>query len=269
MKQSGINALKDLLFEEEREKYQQLHAVIKEIEERMDEDLDLQELPQAQVELLLERMMEFMPEKLGPTITKTLKVQIRESQDDVVQALFPIIGQMIKRYIQQEIATLSEKLDRQFDDALSIDRLMLRIKAWITGTKYSELLLAETNRSTVQEIFIIEEQSGILMASYSRQGLLDQDMVAGMLTAIKTFVNEAFSSEQQTLETISYDQFTIYVQSFQRFYLAAVLSGTMDHEFKQKLDDTILKFVRDGYLNSPNVDQATLTQKIDQYFQRI
>jgi len=268
MEQSGINALKEILFEEERERYEELYLLIKDIEEKMNEDLDLHELPQAQVDILLERMMQVMPERLGPTITKTLKVQIRESQDDVVQALFPIIGQMIKRYIKQEIAALTEKIDRQFDDALSIDRLMIRIKAWLTGNSYAELMLRESVGSEVQEIFIIEEGSGLLLASYSRHGLLDQDMVAGMLTAIKTFVNEAFETEQ-TLETIAYDQFTIYVQNFNRFYLAAVLSGAMNVEFKKKLDDTILQFVKEGYLNSPNMDQATLSQKIDQHFQRL
>ena len=266
---SGINSLKELLFEEESQKFVDLHKHIKEVEKKMDKSLEAKELPVTVFNSLMDKMMVVMPEKLGPTITQTLKVQIKESRDDVVQALFPIIGEMIKKYIRQEIQVLTEKIDKQFEQALSFDLIWLRIKAFFTGANYNEMILATTQEPQVQEIFIIEEESGLLQASYSKKGMIDQDMVAGMLTAIKAFVEDAFEQENQHLETISYDLYDIYVQNFNKFYIAVVLSGGMNAAFKSKLNDTIVKFVKEVTLKSSNSDTKELTKKMSQYFDKI
>ena len=110
----GITALKELLFKEENGKHQQLSDQLKATHEEIEHKLANRELPESEFNQIMTRIVEVMPEKLGPTITSTLKVQIKESRDDVVQALFPIVGQMIKKYIQQEIQALSEKIDQQF-----------------------------------------------------------------------------------------------------------------------------------------------------------
>ena len=266
---SGISALKELLFREENEKYQELSARIRATSEEIDEKLANREIPESEFNEILTRIVEVMPEKLGPTITSTLKVQIKESRDDVVQALFPIVGQMIKKYIQQELQALSERIDQQFQDALSVDLLWLRVKAWVTGVPYSKMLIDAAKDPKVLEIFVVDSDSGILMASYSKEKSFDKDMMTGMLTAIKSFVEDAMESENQELEMISYDLYKIYVQSFGKFYLAVVLAGVLDEAFKQRLNDTMLKFVKEIMIKSQDMETRELTQKINQYFEKL
>lgn len=265
----GITALKEILFEEENERYHELSERIKETSKEIDDKLANREIPESEFNEIIDKIVTVMPDKLGPTITSTLKVQIRESRDDVVQALFPIVGQMIKKYIQQEMQLLTEKIDRQFEQAFSFDMLKMRIKALFTGASFSELVLKSSNQPQIKEIFIVEEESGILLASYSRSKSFDQDMMAGMLTAIKTFVEDAMEVEKQNLEMISYDLYKIYVQNFNKFYIAVVLSGVVDREFKSKLDDQILKFVKEIMLKSDSAEEKELTKKITQYFDKI
>ncbi|MEO9869152.1 hypothetical protein [Ekhidna sp.] len=265
----GITALKELLFEEENKRYLELNEKIKQAGEEMDDKLSNRELPDKEVDRILNKIVSVMPEKLGPAITKTLKVQIQESRDDVVQALFPIIGQMIKKYIQAEMEVLSQKIDKQFEAAFSFDHIWLRIQAVFTGVSYSELALKSTNEPQILEIFLIEEGSGILMGSYSKNPSFDQDMMSGMLTAIKTFVEDAMEVEKQGLEMISYDLHKIYVQNFDKFYIAVVLSGVIDSIFKSKLDDRIMEFVKEIMLKSENSNTKELTKKISQYFDKI
>ena len=268
-KSQGITALKELLFEEENERYHELSRQIKETSEEIDEKLANREIPESEFNDILNRIITVMPDKLGPTITSTLKVQIRESRDDVVQALFPIVGQMIKKYVQQEIQLLTEKLDRQFERAFSFDMLMLRFKALFTGASYGELVLKQTKQPQIREIFLIEEESGILMASYSKSKSFDQDMMSGMLTAIKTFVEDAMEVEKQNLEMISYDLYKIYVQNFNKFYIAVVIAGVIDEEFKSRLNDQILTFVKEIMLKSENHEEKELTKSIAQYFDKM
>ena len=265
----GISALKELLFEEENNRYVELNEKIRQSNKEIEAKLANRELPDKEFEQILDRIVHVMPEKLGPTITSTLKVQIRESRDDVVQALFPIVGQMIKKYIQQEIQALTERIDRQFEQAFSFDMLVLRAKALFTGVSYAELVLKSTNEPQIREIFLIEEESGLLMASYARSRSFDQDMMTGMLTAIKTFVEDAMEVEKQNLEMISYDLYKIYVQNFNQFYVAVVLSGAVDTEYKKRLDDRILAFVKEIMMRSAAPEAKELTKKIGQYFDKL
>lgn len=264
-----LNALKDLLFEEEKKKYLELNKQLKDVNLRIDKSLNNRKVPDEEVNQIVGKMVQIMPEKLGPTITHTLKVQIKESRDDVVQALFPIIGQMIKKYVAQEIAVLSEKIDKQFESIFSLDSLQLRLKALFSGTSYSELAIQAASEPSIKEIFIIEEDTGILIASYTRENALDQDMVAGMLTAIKIFVKDSFEEKNQNLEMISYDSFSIYVQNFDKFYIAVAMSGVVSASFKQRLDNRILKFVKDIATRILELDTKKITQKIEHHFKKI
>lgn len=51
------------------------------------------------------------------------------------------------------------------------------------------------------------KESGLLIGSYSRGNIADKDMISGMLTAIKSFVEDAFSKEGQDLEDIKFENF--------------------------------------------------------------
>lgn len=269
MDPQGINALRDILFEEEKKKYVELTDHLSTLESEMREALEDRQLPESEMNQVVERITLVMPEKLGPAITATLKAQIQESQDEVVQALYPILGQMIKKYIQKEMEVLREKIDQQMENAFSIEGLIARFKSLISGTKHSQVMLTEANEPMVEEIFIIEQDSGLLRASFSKNKTLDQDMIAGMLTAIKSFVKDAFSKENQDLESISYDTYNIYVQNFPKFYIAVVLSGVMNASYKSKLNDTLLSFVKDVSAKWSGIGQKEIQKKITKYFEKL
>ncbi len=268
MSQSGgINELKNLLFEEESKKFALLEEKLGEFQDKVAHDFKHLKVPEGEVEQLVDHITEIMPERLGPAITKTLQKQIRESRDEVVQVLYPIMGQMIKKYIQKEIELLSEKIDQQFEQLFSWDRLMAYFKGLFTGTKPGGDMIRKAVEPQVEEIFLIENDSGILLASYSRNKTMDQDLIAGMLTAIKSFVGEAFEKENQSLETIEYDLYKIYIQNFQKFYVAVVLSGVLTSEFKSRLDDTIMKFVKDLTIKAADsANEEVYKLKLEEYF---
>ena len=269
MSSTGIDALKELLFKEEEQRYLELNDKIKESSDAIEHKLANRELPDAEFNQILNRIVQIMPEKLGPTITETLKTQIKESRDEVVQALFPIVGQMIKKYVQQELQLLTERIDKQFNSAFSFELAWLRIRSFFTGTSFSELVLKSSNEPQLHEIFIIQEESGLLMASYSATKSFDQDMMSGMLTAIKSFVEDAMLTEKQNLEMISYDLYKIYVQNFGKFYVAVVLSGVIDTAFKSKLNDRILSFVKEVMMKSENPEAKEIKSKIAKYFEKL
>ena len=148
---------------------------------------------------------------------------------------------MIKKYISQEIKLLSEKINKQ----LSAKRWTTKFKSWFTGVKEEEIILSETSSACIEQVLLIERGSGILAASYSKTETIDKDMISGMLTAIKGFVEDAFGQKNQNLELIEYELYNIHLQSFVSYYVAVVISGDYNTKAKDKVQDLIFDFYDD------------------------
>ncbi|MBX2842877.1 MAG: hypothetical protein KTR26_13995 [Flammeovirgaceae bacterium] len=232
-----------LILEEERQAREQLENRV----EVIDQNLNEREKLEPRIAPILNDQVIFLqkkfPELFGPAITASIKNQIKDSKDEVVEALYPIMGKMIKKYILKEIELLSERIDKKIDAAFSLDNWIMFLKAKFLGIKQGDMMLKGAMDPVIQEVFIVEQFSGMLIGSYSRITSVDQDMVAGMLTAIKSFAKETFSVGDQELETIEYENYKIVIKNFPKFYIAVIISGIISKAFLDKLDDIILDFV--------------------------
>lgn len=253
-----LSQLKEILFREELEKVQAL-------QEDINDDERLANHVSPILEKRIAELQETFPEQFGPVITETLKVQIKESQDDVVEAIspviteslkaqikesqdevveaiYPIMGKLIKKYIQKEIAKLSESIDAKLRQMFSFKGFWQRFVYRVKGVKQSEVVMQGLLPPVLEEIMVIENDSGLLLAHYSIGTETDPDLVAGMLTAIKAFVEDAYARSDQDLEYIEYERFTLYLQSFKSFYIVVAVSGVLNQAFKDRLNDAVLGF---------------------------
>ena len=262
-----LEILKELLLTNEKEPEKDVYKKIKALEnsqKNLSDRID---------PLLDERLQQFvttMPETLGPVITETLKTEIKKSQDAVAEALFPIMGKMIKKYISQEISLLTERINQQLEDSFSAKSWKRKFKSWFGGVREEELLLSELSKiSKVEQVLVIEKNSGMLIGQYAKAETIDKDMVSGMLTAIKSFVEDAFQGESQNLELIEYEFYHIHIQSFVSFYVAVVISGEYNLIFKNKIQDIIFNFT-DNFLNLFNdlneIKEEDITNELEFYF---
>lgn len=205
-----------------------------------------------------------MPETLGPTITKTLKEEIKNSQDAVVEALYPIMGKMIKKYIQNEIKMLSENINKQVQSSFSIKSWKRKFKSKVTGVSEEDIILSNLVKPEIEQIFIIEKDSGILSGSYSKKETIDKDLISGMLTAIKSFVEDAFSAGNQDLESIEYELYNIHIQNLHFYYIAVVISGAYNQAYKNKLENKLLDFSE--HIAKDHVEDQDLSKELEKYF---
>lgn len=165
MKEGAVfNQLRKILLEQDWEERQELAQKLHDL----DDQLNSRDRFESKVEPILKdqeaRFQQNFPQLFGPQITETISTQIKESQDEVVEALYPIIGRMIKKYIASEIQKLSEKVDQQMELAFSWEGWKIRIKAWFSGTPQKEVMLSQLIEPKIEEIFVIEKDSGILWA---------------------------------------------------------------------------------------------------------
>ncbi|MFD0963363.1 cell envelope biogenesis protein OmpA [Pseudofulvibacter geojedonensis] len=259
-----LRKLKELLLHEDRDTIDALKAKIKELETVIEEQKKLAKKVDPIIDKKLEKYTHDIPEKLGPTITQSLKNEIANSKDQVVDALYPIIGKMIKKYIQQEFKILSEKINNQLQKSFSFKNWTRKFKSKVSGVDEESLILNELGSTEIQEIFIIEKDSGILKANFSKTNTIDKDVLSGMLTAIKSFVEEAFMTGNENLEAIEYGLYNIHIQNFNSYYIAVVIHGVFNSSFKGKLEYELLNFAEKNLVKQQN--QETLSKKLADTF---
>ncbi len=161
---------------------------------------------------------------------KAIKKQVNESKDDIIDALYPIMGDAIKRSVSEGIKEIYTSINLKIDKALRRGIFSKQIKSKITGVSTSDLILHESFPFSIDEIFLIHESSGLLISHVSSSESKmssDGDLISGLLTAIKDFVAESFKSNSgsQNLYEIQYGNSRIILERGLYSYLAIVISG--------------------------------------------
>ncbi|MBT8285132.1 MAG: cell envelope biogenesis protein OmpA [Flavobacteriaceae bacterium] len=237
--QAKLEILKDILFPDDRGAVQDIAKRIELVELIVNDQKELAARVDPLVDEKINAFTKSIPDTLGPTITATLKKEIKNHKDEVVDALYPVLGKMVKKYVAQEIKILSEKIDNQLG---FIKRFKRKMRSWFGGPTEEQLLMRELSSATIEQVLLIERDTGILKASYSVTNSIDEEMISGMLTAIKSFVEDAFQKKNQNLELIQYELYNIHLQSFVTHYVAVVISGDYHLTSKNKLQDIIFNF---------------------------
>jgi len=272
-----LETIKDILFSEDREDVDRISERIELLEKTYNDRDEFTARVDPIIEDQLSEFTKSIPHTLGPTITATLKKEIQNHKDEVVDALYPVMGKMVKKYVAQEIKALSEKIDNQLS---FIGTWKRRLRAFFGGAQEKELLLNDLASEKIQQVLLIERDSGLLRASFSKAETIDEEMISGMLTAIKTFVEDAFNQKNQELELIEYELYNIHIQSFVNYYVAVVVSGNYGLKTKNRLQDLIFNFYHDfmemsldliytsRHLENPPapLNERVIEKKLTEYF---
>lgn len=180
---------------------------------------------------------------LGPEMGEAIKTQIRVEQDAMVDALYPVIGSTISKYMVELVKTINDKVESAF----SIEGIKRKIRAKIQGVSEAELILQEAVNYEVQAVFLIHKASGLVIREVhpSLELRLEADMLAGLLTAIRSFVNEGIvqPGEFSELHQIEYDASQIILEVAGYCYIAAVVKGAPSKQFTQRLKKTLSRIV--------------------------
>jgi len=259
-----LELLKEILLTEEREFEKSVVKKLETLNVVINQKVKLSQKVDPIIDDKLEEFVKDIPETLGPTITQTLKEEIKNSQDAVVEALYPIMGKMIKRYIQNEIALLSERINTQMKSSFSTKTWKRKLRAIFSGVSEEDMIISELVSPEIQQIFMIEKDSGLLSASYTKKETIDEDMISGMLTAIKSFVEDAFQAGKQNLESIEYETYNIHIQNFHFYYIAVIVSGAYNNTYKNMLENKLLDFSE--HIVKNHVEEKDLARELEKYF---
>ena len=173
---------------------------------------------------------EEVAQAIAHAMGEAIKKQIELEQDKIVDALYPVIGNTISKYMGETI----KAINAQIENTLSVEGIKRKVRAKLQGVSEAELIIKESISYTPQAIFLIHKASGLVICDIqpSDSEKLESDMIAGMLTAIRSFANDCMAqSGNSELDEIDYGNFKIILEVAGYCYLAIIVKGEAPKKF--------------------------------------
>ena len=183
-----------------------------------------------------------MAEALGPVMGEAIRVQIRDSRQEMVDALYPVIGESVQRSVVEAFRELQRNIDARLKAVLGPRSVWRTLGARLRGVSPAQLTLRDALPFAIQNIFLIQHGSGLLLAQNNTgEQIVDSDLVSGMLTAIRDFVQDSFGQGDtaKELDEIQYGNQRIVIQSGAVIYLAVLIQGIEPEGFHTRLHDFV------------------------------
>ena len=159
---------------------------------------------------------EELGETLKPVVVSQFHQTARDEPDIMADALFPILGPAMRKMIT----------------------------AMLTPDKN-----AKKRRYRLEQLFLIEKETGLPVCHVSSDSAStqDADMVSGMLSAIQSFVHEAFAADEfDGLNTLQVGELSVWIEWGPSAVLAAVIRGVAPQKLREAMQ-VKLEDVHQGY----------------------
>lgn len=184
---------------------------------------------------------------LAPIVLQSIKTEIHNSRDMMVDALYPITGRLVAAAVRNAFRDLVEQLNQKLDSSLSADRWRSRIKAKMTGRSEAEILLSEGAAFEITDLLLINRETGLLVAQAGKesdQGGMDSQLLGSILTAIMAFVRDAMqNSPEQDLRTLHVGDMRLHMQVSPGAILAVKTKGPPPPGFDSAFNETFCAFL--------------------------
>jgi len=239
----GVERLKELLFDSEARAFSELSRRVDQVFDRA----GTEERFRGSVAEVLDGALRAaevhrhaeLSSAVAPLIVRTIKTEIRNSQDELVEAIYPATGRIVQAYLTSALRDLANDINRRFE----LNPVMLRLRSLITGKSVGELAIAATQRLRLEEVYLIRRGTGELMSRWPEvrnpNGGRDHVM-SGVLAAINEYSSKALYDQSAALRQIDFGERRLYLRASPLYLLAAKCSGTAASSVEATLDDVFL-----------------------------
>lgn len=217
----ALEALRDILLNPYRQRIKELEAEVEVLEQRVtDKDA--------------------LIATISPVMGDAIHRQIQDSREEMIDALYPIIGQLVMRAVSEAVKELARTVDAQVRHSFDFRSWWWRIRARLGGASAADAALRASLPFEVKELFLIHRETGLLLwhASHFAHQTEDSELIGSMLTAIRDFTKDAFGQDKEgELEEIEYGDERILLETTRYSYLAVVIIGVEPPGFRAEMRD--------------------------------
>ena len=250
-----LNNLRSILLEDDRKEVDQIKRVLND-----------KEAFYAYLEPHLDRKLsEFrkdFPIEYQRLVWQMIDEKIEGSQEKIVETIYPVMGQVIRKYVEHQFQAFRESIEERIREAGRKLSFWERFTRKNTDISDAHRLIGELNRLRIVEIYLVERHSGLVIAHAAEEQNLDADAIAGMLTAIKSFVEDAFKRDNEQLDYIQYANYKIVVENYRSYYIAAMVEGNVTMLDRMKLLEQLNQFIVKEYVQFAYSNDSNLREKL-------
>lgn len=182
---------------------------------------------------------------LGPTISSAFQESIRRDPQSLADAISPIMGPAIRRSISQQIRAMVQSLNTALDHSLSPRGLKWRLEAYRTGKPFAEVVLLHTLVYRIEQLLLIDPETGLLMQSVSANPDDDDaDLVSSLLSAIQDFMRDSFEHRTKDesgsdLQKLDANELQVWIEHGPSAILAVAVRGQPPERLRRRLQEFV------------------------------
>jgi outer membrane protein OmpA-like peptidoglycan-associated protein len=169
---------------------------------------------------------------IAPLVVSTIRTEIRNSQDELAEALYPAMGRMVRDYVVSAFRDLGDEINRRFEQ----NRFMLRVRSLLTGRTVAELAMAYSPAPKVEEIYLVRRGSGELVGRWPAAGSPSDHARSGVLAAINEVATEAFIADEASLRRLDLGSSLVYMRASPAHLLFVRCIGAAPPALEQTID---------------------------------
>ncbi|MFQ3250459.1 MAG: outer membrane protein OmpA-like peptidoglycan-associated protein [Glaciecola sp.] len=187
---------------------------------------------------------------IQPIVAKSVEKSISNQREEFIDYLYPLMGSLVRKSVAVFFTDFIEKTNDIIENSFTAKGIKWRISAWRAGVSFSEYVASQTFVFKVEQVFLIHKETGNLLKSVVSDNFKeeDADLVSAMLTAINDFVADSFNpsneGNEQHLDTIKTDDFTLLIRQSPHAILVAAVTGNISREANIQLQVTLEEIQR-------------------------
>jgi len=179
---------------------------------------------------------------LLPTVEEAIAISVKKSPEVLASAIFPLMGPAIRKAIAAALSAMLTSLNQTMEQSLSPQSLKWRFEALRTGRPYGEVVLLRTLEYRVEQVFLIDRRTGLLLHHVVLTALVGPgaDTISAMLTAIQDFVRDSFQAGvNEEVDALQVGELRVWAVRGPQAVLAAVIRGEAPVELRTLLQETV------------------------------
>jgi OOP family OmpA-OmpF porin len=179
----------------------------------------------------------------SPVVEKAVHESVKKNTRTFANVLYPVIRPAIQKAIAETFKKMLQSFNKAIENSFTIRGIRWRFQSLVTGKSFAEVVLLHSLVYSVDQVFLIHKESGLLLHQVhsSLDISRDGDLVSAMLKAIQDFVNDSFrvDREKEGLETIQVGDFSIWIEQGEFVILAGVIRGSAPENVRTLLKTTL------------------------------
>ncbi|HEV7406781.1 MAG TPA: hypothetical protein VGO11_27780 [Chthoniobacteraceae bacterium] len=190
---------------------------------------------------------EKLVQAMTPLTERTIRHSIELNPGILTETLFPIIGGIVRRSIAHALEKMIQALNETVEHSLSPQSIRWRLEAKRTGKTLAEIVLIRTLVYRVEQVFLIEKKSGLLLQHVAVDPAMSENSqaISAMLTAIQDFMRDAFRTQEKEIGSVTIDDATIWIESGPDAVLAAEIRGNPPQQYRDVIHETVAAIHQD------------------------